>query len=189
MNFSSRFTLFGRYNYSPTENRERGRYATPSFTATLPARAETLTLASTMLLSPTLTNDLRFNWSRSRASQIYEQDTFGGAKLIPQELLFPDFARPETSLYYLTIGGNDENTISPGVFSDNSQQQYNIVDVMNWTSGAHSLKFGFDYRYMAPSVGGRLYSQVLTVPTITHLITGIVPSAEIRQVDTFLEPR
>ena len=188
-NFSSRFTLFGRYNYAPSENRERGRYATPSFTATLPARAETLTLASTMLLSPTLTNDLRFNWSRSRASQIYEQDTFGGAKLIPQELLFPDFARPETSLYYLTIGGNDENTISPGVFSDNSQQQYNIVDVMNWTSGAHSLKFGFDYRYMAPSVGGRLYSQVLTVPTITHLITGIVPSAEIRQVDTFLEPR
>lgn len=186
---SSRFTVFGRYNYAPSENRERGRYATPSFVATLPARAETVTVGSTMVFSPTINNDLRFNWSKSRAAQIYEQDTFGGAKLLPRELLFPDFAAPATSLYYLTIGGNDENTISPGVFSDNTQQQYNIVNTLSYTVGAHALKFGVDYRRMAPSVGGRLYSKVLTVPTITQLTTGIVPSADIRQVNTFLEPR
>jgi hypothetical protein len=148
--------LFGRYNYAPSETRERGRYATPSFIATLPSRAETLTVGSTILASSTLNNDLRFNWSKSRASQIYEQDTFGGAKIIPRELMFPEFAAPETSLYYLTIGGNDENTISPGVFSDNTQQQYNIINTTSWNSGAHSLKFGIDFRRMAPSVGGRL---------------------------------
>jgi len=186
---SSRYTLFSRYNYAPSENRERGRFATPSFVATLPARTETLTLGSTMVLSSTMSNDLRFNWSKSRAAQIYQQDTFGGAKLIPRELLFPDFAKPETSLYYLTIGGNDENTISPGVFSDNSQRQINIVDTASWAIGGHSLKFGVDYRRLAPSVGGRLYSKVLTVPTITQLVTGIVPTAEIRQVNNFIEAR
>lgn len=186
---SPRITLFGRFSYAPSENRERGRFATPSFVATLPAKASTVTLGSTMILAPSLSNDLRLNWSRSRAAQIYEQDTFGGARLLPRDLIFPDFARPETSLFYLTIGGNDENTISPGVFSDNSQRQVNLVNTASWTLGSHALKFGVDYRWMAPSVGGRLYSKVWTVPTITQLATGIVPTAEVRQVNNFLEPR
>ncbi|BDC49885.1 cell envelope biogenesis protein OmpA [Bryobacterales bacterium F-183] len=186
---SSRITVFGRYNYAPSENLERGRFATPSFLTQLPALAETVTAGTTMLVSPSLSNDLRFNWSKSRGAQIYRQDTFGGAKLLPRELLLPDIADPATSLYYLTIGGNDENTISPGTFSDNTQQQYNIVNVMSWNAGAHALKFGVDYRRLAPSVGGRLYSKVLTVPTITQLATGIVPTAEVRQVNNFLEPR
>ncbi|MFN7542329.1 MAG: carboxypeptidase regulatory-like domain-containing protein [Acidobacteriota bacterium] len=186
---NSRFTIFGRYNYAPSENLERGRFATPSFLTQLPARSETFTVGSTMVFSPAFTNDARFNWSKSRGGQIYTQDTFGGAKLLPRELLLPDIAKPETSLYYLTIGGNDENTISPGVFSDNYQQQYNVVNTSSWNLGAHALKFGVDYRRLAPSVGGRLYSKVLTVPTITQLATGIVPTAEVRQVNNFLEPR
>jgi hypothetical protein len=186
---SSRFTLFGRYNYAPSENLERGRFATPSFVTQLPALSETVTLGTTWIGSARLTNDTRFNWSRSRGGQIYKQDTFGGAKLLPHELLLPDFANPATSLYYLTIGGNDENTISPGTFSDNRQQQYNMVSTTSWNLGAHAVKFGVDYRRLAPSVGGRLYSKVLTVPTITQLATGIVPTAEVRQVNNFLEPR
>lgn len=188
-NFSSRLLAFGRYNYAPSENLERGRFATPSFLTQLPALSETLTAGATMLISPSFTNDLRFNWSKSRGGQIYTQDTFGGAKLLPRELLFPSFADPATSLYYLTIGGNDENTISPGTFSDNTQEQYNIVNISTWNLASHAWKFGIDFRRLAPSVGGRLYSKVLTVPTITQLATGIVPTAEVRQVNNFLEPR
>ena len=187
--FSDRITLFGRYNYAPSENRERGRFATPSFVAVLPGKTETVTIGSTIIVSSALTNDLRFNWSRSSASQIYQQDTFGGAKLLPREILFPSFANPDTSLFYLTIGANDENTISPGVFSRNSQKQFNIVNTTSWNAGAHSLKFGVDVRRLAPSIGGRLFSKTLTFPTITALTTGIVPSGEVRQVATYLEPR
>ncbi|HYZ83890.1 MAG TPA: TonB-dependent receptor [Bryobacteraceae bacterium] len=186
---TSTVSLFGRYNYAPSDSRERGRFATPSFVAALQGRSQTLTLGSTMIVSAGINNDVRFNWSQSYAAQVYKQDTFGGAKLLPLDLLFPSFADRETSLYYLTIGGNDENTISPGTFSANKQNQYNIVDTFNWNFRAHSLKFGFDYRRLSPSIGGRLYSKVLTVPNITQLVTGIVPTADIRQVDTFLEPR
>jgi hypothetical protein len=188
-NINERLSLFSRYNYAPSENVERGRFATPSFLTQLPALAQTATVGATMVLSPGFINDVRFNWSKSRGAQIYTQDTFGGAKLLPRELLFPDFADPDTSLYYLTIGGADENTISPGTFSDNTQQQYNLVNTSSWNFGSHALKFGIDYRRLAPSVGGRLYSKVLTVPNITQLATGIVPTAEIRQVNNFLEPR
>mgnify|MGYP000423042358 CR=1 FL=1 len=187
--FSSRFNIFGRYNHAPSQSEERGRFATPSFVAMLPGNNKTFTAGTTMVLSPTFSNDLRFNWSRSFAAQIYRQDTFGGAKILSTDLVLPTFANPSTSLFYLTIGGNDENTLSPGTFSANTQTQLNIVDTATWTKGAHSLKSGFDYRRLSPSIGGRLYTKTLTIPTITQLIAGIAPTAQIRQVETFLEPR
>lgn len=185
----SRLSLFGRLNYAPSENRERARFATPSFIAVLPGKTETVTLGSTMVLSASLNNDLRFNWSRSGAAQIYEQDTFGGAKIIPRDALFPSFTNPDTSLVYITIGSNDENTVSPGTFSRNTQRQTNIVNTLSWNAGAHALKFGFDYRRLAPSIGGRLYGKTLVFPSITSLVTGIVPTGTVTQVDTYLEPR
>lgn len=187
--FSQRLNVFGRYNEAPSENRERGRFATPSFVAILGGRTQTATAGATMVLNTSLTNDLRFNWSRAGASQVYEQDTFGGAKLLSRDLLFPSFADPATSLYYLTIGSNDENTISPGTFSRNTQRQLNFVDTASWNKGAHALKFGVDVRRLAPSIGGRLFSKTLTFPTITALTTGVVPTGDIRQVTNYLEPR
>jgi hypothetical protein len=186
---SSRLTLFGRVQHAPSENRERGRYATPSFIAVLPAEATTITTGAGLLASTSLHHDIRLNWSRSRASQIYVQDTFGGAKVLPLERVIPPFARPETSLFYLSIGAGDENTISPGTFSRNTQRQWNVVYTLSWLAPGHSWKLGVDWRRLAPSIGGRLYTKTWIVPTITTLTTGIVPLAEIRQVDSYLEPR
>ena len=186
---SNRVSLFGRYNYAPSETRERGRFATPSFVATLPGKTETVTIGSTQILTARLTNDFRFNWSRSAAAQIYDQDTFGGAKLLPRESVFPSFTDPLTSLFYLSIGANDENTISPGTFSRNTQRQFNIVNTFAWNFGTHAFKVGLDLRHLAPSIGGRLYSKTLIFPSITALATGIVPTGEVRQVETYLEPR
>ncbi len=186
---STRFSVFGRFNHAPSETRQRARYSAASFVAVLPNDTQTTTLGSTMMFTPAVNNDLRFNWSQARASQEYVQDTFGGAKLLSNDILFPSFAPQGESLYYLTIGGNDENTISPGTFSKNTQRQINIVNTTSWNIGSHALKFGVDYRRLAPSIGGRTYSKVLTVPTITQLATGIVPNAEIRQTAGYLEPR
>ncbi len=185
---STRFSVFGRFNHAPSETRQRARYSAASFVAVLPNDTQTTTLGSTMMFTPAVNNDLRFNWSQARASQEYVQDTFGGAKLLSNDILFPSFAPQGESLYYLTIGGNDENTISPGTFSKNTQRQINIVNTTSWNIGSHALKFGVDYRRLAPSIGGRTYSKVLTVPTITQLATGIVPNAEIRQTAGYLEP-
>jgi len=186
--FTTRLTVFGRFNHAPSESRERARYATASFVASIPAETQTVTVGATMLLTPRFTNDVRFNRSRSLAGQIYSQDTFGGAKLLPNDILFPTWTDPAKSLYYLTIGGNDENTISPGTFSRNIQRQINIVDTASWSAGTHALKFGFDFRRMAPTIGGREYGKTLTVPTITQLATGIVPSGTVTQIPGFLEP-
>lgn len=185
---TDRVTIFGRYNHAPSETRERGRFATPSFVANLPNETRTFTVGSTAVLSPSLNNDVRFNYSYSMAAQIYEQDTFGGAKLLSNDILFPSFVDPAKSLYYLTIGGADENTISPGTFSRNVQRQINIVDTASWNRGAHAMKFGIDYRRLSPTIGGREYGKTLVVPTITQLATGIVPSGTVTRIPGFLEP-
>ncbi|MBL8216871.1 MAG: TonB-dependent receptor, partial [Bryobacterales bacterium] len=185
---TNRFQIFGRYNYAPSETRERGRYATPSFIAVLPAKTETLTTGATMLLSNSLNNELRFNWSRAAAAQTYIQDTFGGAKLLSLPSLIAPTADPATSLYYLSIGGNDENTITPGTFSNNTQRQINFTDTLSWNRGAHALKFGADFRRLTPSFGGRFFSNSLTAPTITSLITNGVASGTTSQVAGYLRP-
>jgi len=185
----SKVTIFGRYSYAPSATEQRARYAAASYVAELPGKSQTLTIGSTMILSPSINNDLRLNYSRSRASQFYRQTEFGGAKLLPDNFLLPDFADPATSLLYIPIGGGDEQALSPGTFSDNFQNQLNFVNTLGWNAGAHSMKIGFDYRRLAPSIGGRLYSKVLTFPDITALATGIVPTGTVSQVDTFLEPR
>ncbi|MCW5962394.1 MAG: TonB-dependent receptor [Bryobacterales bacterium] len=187
--FNDRVTLFGRYNYAPSESRERARYAAASFVAVLPALTETATVGATAVLSPAVNNDFRVNWSRSRAGQIYQQDTFGGAKLLPENILIPGYAAGPTALLYLQVDPNDDNTLSPGTFSLNSQQQWNFVNTTNWTTGAHAWKFGADYRRLAPNIGGRLYGKTLTFTSITNLITGIVPTGSVTEVDRFLEPR
>lgn len=186
--FSTRLSVFGRYNHAPSESRERARFATASFVAVIPNNTQTATAGASMMFSTALHNDLRFNFSRSRACQAYQQDTFGGAKLLSNDILFPSFADPTKSLYYLTIGGNDENTISPGTFSNNIQRQINFVDTASWNRGAHAIKFGFDYRRLSPTIGGRQYGKTLTVPTITQLATGIVPTGSVTQIPGFLEP-
>lgn len=185
----SRLTVFGRYNHAPSQSRERARYATASFVAVLPAKTQMATVGATWLATAALTNDLRVNWSRSQAAQRYVQDTFGGAKLLPLSLVIPSFADPNRSLYYLSIGGNDENTISPGTFSENTQNQINLVETLSWTRGGHALKFGADYRRLAPSLGGRFFTNTLVVPTITQLVSGIVSSGTTSQIDRFLEPQ
>jgi hypothetical protein len=134
-------------------------------------------------------NDVRFNWSRSEASQTYEQDTYGGAVLLPDSVWLPSFADGATSLLYLTTDPLDDNTVSPGTFSRNIQRQYNIVNTLSWIQGSHSVKFGFDYRRLAPSIGGRKYQKTLSFGSITELASGLVPTADLRQLDVFLEPR
>lgn len=185
----SRVSLFGRFSNAPSGNKQRARYAAASFVADLPGETRTVTVGSTAVLSPSMNNDLRLNWSHSRAAQFYVQDTFGGAKLLPEGFLRPDFADPTTSLLYITVDPNDDGAISPGTFSNNTQEQFNFVNNLGWNAGGHAMKFGVDYRRLAPSIGGRLYSQSLTFDSITELATGIVPSGRVTQVDTTLKPR
>ena len=149
-------TLFGRYNYSPSNTDERGAGAFGSpFTLSLrnitDVNLQTLTLGSLQVLSPTLNNELRFNYSRNRSRSFVVPDDLGGAVVPDLDRLFPSFTNREESQFANIVFGGGAWVV--GVNGDSRQEQFHLVDSLSWVSGRHQVKLGFDFRRLRPSLG------------------------------------
>jgi hypothetical protein len=154
--FNGSLTVFGRYNHAPSKNLTR----LLSFLRGEHNLTRTLTLGSTLALNPRLTNDLRFNISTNRSKYTLSMDNFGGAKVIDPAVLVSGYSGPGPSL-----GWND--LILPGAevgpalgdLADSYQRQINVVDNVAIIKDVHQIKFGVDYRRLAPIYGPVAYVQ------------------------------
>ena len=103
-----RVTIFGRYSDAPSslDQRAAGALSTYSNVEDIKYRTQSLTLGSNQALTPRLTNEFRFNYSRSRANSFYTLDNFGGAVPPPDSALYPypSVASPQNSsfVFYAT---------------------------------------------------------------------------------------
>jgi hypothetical protein len=158
---SNRLTLFGRYNYSPSEISLRGGNGTfDALSVVIPTRitTQTVTVGTTWTISPLIANDLRFNYSRTNSSSDSRLDTFGGA-VRPTSLPFPSpFTAQDANLAF-DIGSLRNGFLSVGKSSQALQRQVNIVDNLSVQRGSHSLKFGVDFRRLTPVFDPLLYGQ------------------------------
>lgn len=166
----NQWTLFGRYNYSPSGLSQRGANNSP-LNSLLSSRitTQTVTLGATWLVSPVATNDLRFNFSRTAASSNFNQDNFGGAVPSPS-LPIPNPFTAGNSFFAFGIFPLTNGILSVGHQASNRQEQVNIVDNFSRQTGAHNLKFGVDFRRLAPVFGGLAFAP--------QAFFGDVPSAE-----------
>lgn len=187
-NFGSRLTLFGRVNHAPSVTDERARFCAASCVARLDHKTDTYTAGATMAFGARLGNDLRVNYSRAGVNQSYFIDDFGGAIVPPQASLYPPFTSGPQGYIYIEVDPAGDNTISDGLFSDQRQRQFNIVNNLSYTIGGHALKFGADYRRLAPSADSGTYRRNFNFPTITSLVGGVAPSASIVAIDAVLRP-
>jgi hypothetical protein len=185
---NDKLNLFGRYNHAPSENQERARFCAASCVARLTNNTQTLTGGATMVFSPRLSNDLRVNYSKARTNQSYFVDDFGGAVVPPASSLYPSFTSGPQGYIYIEVDPSGNNTISDGLFSDQLQRQFNVVNTLSLTAGSHALKFGADYRRLAPVSDGGSYKRQFIFPSITSLVAGIAPSAVIFAPDVVLRP-
>ena len=167
----SNLSLFGRYDYSPSDVVQRGLNSTSSNTVSnIRLVIHTATGGVTYLVSPTTTVDARFNYSRTNATGNYFMDNFGGA--VP--LSAAPFPSPFTSQdgFFLF----DISTLLHGGFYNfgpinrNLQRQINTVDSVTLQRGSHSLKVGGDFRRLTPEWAPSAYLQ--------DAIFSDVPSAE-----------
>src|SRR5260370_1403906 len=154
-------SIFGRYNYSPSELTQRGLSASLSTVSPTTFTTETGTVGATWAISPVATNDFRFNYSSTDASSSYFLDSFGGA--VPLGTLpFPSSFTARNALFTfgpLTLGFiNGALTAGEGV--PNQHRQLNILDSVSIQKGSHSLKFGMDYRRLSPRFGSSPYRQL-----------------------------
>jgi hypothetical protein len=160
---NSKLSLFGRFNYAPSETAQRGANLSPLNNINT-VRIQTLTFTSgaTYIASPSVTSDLRYNYSRNRGLSFFEIDALGGAVPPPESLLFPaPFSSNDSLLFFLVALGGRNPVLTIGRNADNLQRQHNLVGNVSIVSGAHQFKIGADYRRMIPLWRNRLYGQTI----------------------------
>ena len=176
--------LFGRYNYAPSELVARpgplAGYAL-NVLSTNGVGTQTATAGLTWIASPTLTNDLRANYSRVTSTQTFSLDNFGGAKPFDSSAVgLPSAYTSQNSQATFGIYAADwTGQLTAGPSANNLQRQLNFVDSLSWQKGPHSLKFGIDYRHLAPRLAPPSYSQGDYFFSLADAQAGSVDEAEI----------
>ncbi len=186
--FNNRVSVFGRYNYAPSEDQQRARFCAASCVADLTYKTQTFTVGSTQIFSSNITNDLRVNFSKSKVNQTYFIDDFGGAVIPPQSSLYPSFTNRNNGYFYFEVNPTGSNTLSDGLFSDNKQRQFNIVNSTSVTFGGHAVKFGADYRRLTPVSFSGTYKRAFLPDSIQDVINNVPTFAQIIAPQVTLRP-
>ena len=155
---NNQLTLFGRYNYSPSDIVPRGGGLPLSMLAPTHIDTQTATVGATWAVSGTTSNDFRFNYSKTEGRSSYSLDNFGGAV----RLTTPPYPSPFTdqnALFFFDIASLSQGFLREGSNAHNVQRQFNIVDNLSRQMGTHSLKLGVDYRRLSPIYEPELYQQ------------------------------
>jgi Carboxypeptidase regulatory-like domain/TonB dependent receptor-like, beta-barrel len=165
---NSKMSLFGRYNYSPSSLDQRSPpFAGPvlSMTNALSSSVHTLTAGFTQLIKPAISNEVRANYSNHRIGIKWVMDDFGGAVPPPDSTLFPAGLSSTSSLFGLFIPGLGQ--YNQGKQGTSEQRQLNFIDNLSLTEGSHQLKFGVDYRWLAPFSSPFSYRQFAVFSGVT----------------------
>lgn len=144
--------LFARYNYAPSHIDYRGDGGPANYVITSAATTQTGTAGATWTISPSVVNDIRYNYSNVRGDLNRFEDSFGGGTPFPGADLFAPGLGYANSNIALDVRFGTNMTVSSGMLSVDYQRQNNFVDTLSMQKGAHNLKFGVDYRRMKPTV-------------------------------------
>ena len=151
---NDKLTLFGRYNYSPSQIFQRGSALSTVFSSQV--TSQTGTAGATWVKSVAITNDLRFNYTRAEASSNYSLDNIGGAVPLANVSFPSPYTGQNANLVFAIFNAGD---IGLGPIGNNVQRQVNIVDNVSVQKGSHSLKFGADYRQLSSFYNPAAYGQ------------------------------
>ena len=178
---SQRMTIFGRYNDAPSSLDQRAPAAYAYNTIQdIKYRTQSLTIGSTQALTQRLTNEFRFNYSRSRAKSFLTLDNFGGAVPPPDSVLYPSGVSPQNSGFVFVADTAPYGIrFLAGKVGDNVQRQTNITENVSFDVGAHQMKFGVDYRRLSPDAGRAPYQVQYIFLSLSNVLSNTVPQASI----------
>jgi len=165
-----KWTFFGRFNDAPSHSLTRaGSPQSPNDVTHAQFDTLTATAGATWLASPTVSNELRFNFSRSHGYSYFALDNFGGAGSLADSLVFPSFSNPQTGAFIFLCCGNLAELFD-GANGINRQLQFNTVDTLSYVKGKHLFKFGIDQRHLRPTFGRRSYDSEFLYSTAAAVI-------------------
>jgi len=170
--FTERVTVFGRYSYSPSETQERGvPNDTLNSITTLRNTTQSGTIGVTVMVSPHVANEFRFNYSRTDALSRHSMDNLGGAVPL-SSLPFPSGFDVQNSDLVFNIIDMTGGSLELGADIHNLQRQINVVDNVSLQKGPHNLKFGVDYRRLSPQFTPFVYAQNIALLNVAAAETG-----------------
>jgi hypothetical protein len=174
-------TIFGRYSDAPssTDQRGGGLYQTTySNVDNIKFRTQNLTLGTNQAITPRLTNEFRFNYSRSRATVSLALDDFGGAMPPSESELYSSVAPPPNSAFEFLGDFNPHGLrFISGTQDHNLQQQINVTDNVSYVVGVHQMKFGVDYRRLRPETQFVPYELEYIFGTLSNVLANKLPAA------------
>jgi hypothetical protein len=172
---NDKFSLFGRYDYSPSSQVSRGG-SESALSLIVPSqiKTQTATAGGTWIISPTVQDDIRFNYSWVHAVSDFQLDNFGGAVPLAS-LPFPPSVPQNSGLFDFYLFPTPQRFIGEGPWQDTTQRQINIVDGVSMQHGSHNVKVGADYRRLAPLYSLVDYSQGASFDTMQQAETGQAP--------------
>ena len=178
---SPRVTVFGRYSNAPSSVAQRGSgsYSNYSNVAETKYRTQTVTAGSNQAITPWLTNEVRFNYSRSRSSVIGIMDNFRGATPPSDTVLYPAGFTQGASFLFAADFNPYGLLYQTGFLGDNLQQQINITDSASLIAGRHQIKAGIDYRRLNPSNTIYPYQVEYLFSSLANVIANAVPEAAV----------
>jgi hypothetical protein len=151
---NSKLNLFARYVDSPSSTLAQGSLGNINNTGiTLKSTSGTIGLSAA--ISPTVNNDLRFNYTNTSLKESLTAPSFTGslASLFPSGFAQPSGYSPENMLLTFNFLGLGVPSLSIGPSAANNRQgQLNLVDTFSKVTGTHMLKFGLDFRLTDPTV-------------------------------------
>ena len=141
-------------------------------------RTQSLTLGSNQAITPRLTNEVHFNYSRSRAHSFQTLDNFGGGTPPADSVLFPSGYSP-LNANFAFYGDFNPNGLSylAGELGNNVQRQINVTDSLSYIVGAHQIKLGLDYRRLSPKSDVQPYAVQYVFESLSNALTNTVPIA------------
>jgi hypothetical protein len=136
------------------------------------------------LIDSRISNEIRLNYSNDRIGIRFLADDFGGAVPLPDSLFFPAGFTAANSNLIFVIGGAGQYV--HGKQGTNEQRQINFIDNLSVTKGSHQLKFGADYRWLAPFSSPFSYRQAAQFNGMSANTGGVLSgTALFAQVTTF----
>ncbi len=177
---TKKVSLFARYSHAPSYDATRFWEEVGTSNVDM----DTVTAGATILLTPSMVNDFRANWSRNSVTYGNSLTAFYGAEVPPTSALFPSSSPydPGTDQGLVFFSGDME--VRQGRLYDDVERQLNFVDTVSWAFGRHQLKFGIDYRRITSSAGA-ISGYALFPSSFALLTAGTVDSVLLSAGDPF----
>jgi hypothetical protein len=169
--FNRHWSVFGRYDYSPSSAEQRGIGGALNDVFTSRLTTQTATVGVVASISPSALNDFRFNYSRTAGSGSQTVDSFGGAVPLTS-LPLPSGYSSKNAAFGFDIASLNGGLFNIGQDQRNVQRQCNAVETLSLQRGSHALKFGVDYRRLSPQLDPSLYHQLALFNDVPSAETG-----------------